>query len=98
MLETFDVPDPTMSCARRESSTVAPQALAMMNGDFTRAYSTKIAERFQGPNSIEQAWRHALGRPPTAEENARAKAFLERNTMADLSLLILNMNEFLYVD
>ena len=98
MLETFDVPDPILSCARRESSTVAPQALAMMNGDFTRAYAAKIAERFKGPGAIESAWRNALGRPPTAAENARAKAFLERNTMADLSLLILNMNEFLYVD
>jgi len=98
MLETFDVPDPAMSCARRESSTVPPQALAMMNGDFTRAYAAKIAERFQGPNAIEQAWRHALGRLPTTDEKQRAEAFLKRTTMADLSLLILNMNEFLYVD
>jgi hypothetical protein len=98
MLETFDVPDPIISCARRESSTVAPQALAMMNGDFTRAYAAKMAERFQGPNAIEQMWRHALGRMPTPDEKARAAAFLQRSTLADLSLLIFNMNEFLYVD
>jgi hypothetical protein len=98
MLETFDIPDPTMSCARRESSTVAPQALAMMNGDFTRTYAAKIAARFEGPNAIEQLWRHALGRKPTNEEQTRANAFLQRNKLADLSLLTLNMNEFLYVD
>jgi hypothetical protein len=98
MLETFDIPDPTMSCARRESSTVAPQALAMMNGDFTRTYAAKIADRFQGPAAVEQLWRHALGRKPTNEETERAKAFLQRNTLAGLSLLTLNMNEFLYVD
>ena len=98
MLETFDVPDPTMSCARRESSTVAPQALAMMNGDFTRAYATKMADRFKGPNAVEASWRHALGRKPTTAETAKAQSFLERNTLADLCLLILNMNEFLYVD
>jgi hypothetical protein len=98
MLETFDVPDPTMSCARRESSTVAPQALAMMNGDFTRSYAAKMAERFQGENAVDNAWRHALGRPPTGAEKEKAQAFLQRNTLADLSLLILNMNEFLYVD
>ncbi|MFN0106070.1 MAG: PSD1 and planctomycete cytochrome C domain-containing protein [Bryobacteraceae bacterium] len=98
MLETFDVPDPTMSCARRESSTVAPQALAMMNGDFTRTYAAKMAQRFAGPDQIEKAWRHSLGRPPTAEEKARADQFLQRNNLPDLCLLILNMNEFLYVD
>jgi len=98
MLETFDVADNTMSCARRESSTVAPQALAMMNGEFTRDYAAKMAERFTGPARIEQAWRHALGRSPSAAESARANAFLERNPFAALCLLILNMNEFLYVD
>ncbi|MBL8240952.1 MAG: PSD1 domain-containing protein [Bryobacterales bacterium] len=98
MLETFDVPDPTQSCARRESSTVAPQALAMMNGDFTRTYAEKMAARFQGSNAVEQAWRHALGRAPAAEEAERAGTFLRRNTLSDLMLLLLNMNEFLYVD
>ena len=98
MLEAFDVPDPTLSCARRESSTVAPQALAMMNGDFTRAYAAKMAEKHKGQNSVETLWRHALGRPPAPAEKQKAEAFLQRNTLADLSLLILNMNEFLYVD
>jgi cytochrome c553 len=98
MLETFDIPDPVLSCARRESSTVAPQALAMMNGDFTRTCAVKMAQRFTGQNQIENVWRNALGRLPAADEKERAQAFLERNKLADLCLLILNMNEFLYVD
>lgn len=98
MLESFDVPDSTISCARRESSTVAPQALAMMNGDFTRSYSAKMADRFKGRDQVSMAWRHSLGRNPTAGESQRAEAFLSRNTLAELMLLILNMNEFLYVD
>ncbi len=98
MLETFDVPDPILSCARRESSTVAPQALAMMNGDFTRTYAAKMAERFAGLGAIEGAWRQMLGRAPTAEERERAQQFLQRNSLTDLCWLILNMNEFLYVD
>ena len=98
MLETFDVPDPILSCARRESSTVAPQALAMMNGDFTRTYAAKMADRFAGPGAIEGAWRQMLGRMPTAAERERAQQFLQRNSLTDLCWLILNMNEFLYVD
>ena len=34
MFETFDQPDAVASCSRRESSTVAPQALTLMNSDF----------------------------------------------------------------
>src|SRR5438309_2628178 len=37
MLQIFDAPDSATSCARRESSTVAPQALALMNGEFAGA-------------------------------------------------------------
>ena len=33
LLQIFDAPDTATSCARREHSTVAPQALAMMNGE-----------------------------------------------------------------
>jgi len=95
MLETFDAPDPAASCARRESSTVAPQALAMLNGDFTRTFAARLAERGQTPDAL---FRRALGRPPSPAEAAKAAAFLQRNSPADLALLILNLNEFLYVD
>ena len=57
-----------------------------------------MADRFKGPNAIEASWRHALGRKPTTAETEKAQAFLQRNTLTDLCLLILNMNEFLYVD
>ena len=34
MLQTFDAPDTATSCPRRDASTVAPQALTLMNSDF----------------------------------------------------------------
>ena len=70
----------------------------MLNGDFTRSYAAKMAERVTGPDRVERVWRNALGRAPEPDEKARAEAFLQRNNLADLCLLILNMNEFLYVD
>ena len=47
MLQIFDAPDTATSCPRRESSTVAPQALAMMNSEFTVAQADKFASRIR---------------------------------------------------
>ena len=33
-MEVFDAPDVQISCPRRESSTHAPQALELLNGDL----------------------------------------------------------------
>src|SRR5205823_9753838 len=45
LLQSFDAPDSATSCARRESSTVAPQALALMNGESTVAQAEQFAAR-----------------------------------------------------
>ncbi len=104
MLETFDAPDASASCARRESSTVAPQALAMMNSEFVNQQADRLAERLKkehpdNPEAwVDAGWRLTVGRAPTAEEKGRALAFLNRNNLARLCLMWFNLNEFLYVD
>jgi hypothetical protein len=104
MLQIFDAPDTASSCPRRESSTVAPQALAMMNSDFSVNHAAKFAERIrkQVPEdavaSVELAWRLAFGRPPTEQEQRTACDYLQRNSLPRLCLLILNMSEFIYAD
>jgi uncharacterized protein DUF1553/uncharacterized protein DUF1549 len=104
MLQIFDAPDTATSCPRRESSTVAPQALALMNSEFTTAQAEQFAARIRklaGDNpeaSVETAWRLALGRLPTAEERQTALDYLRRNSLPRLALLIFNMSEFIYVD
>src|SRR5258706_10754609 len=45
MLETFDLPRMEPNCELRNASTVAPQSLAMMNGEFVLAQSKFFAER-----------------------------------------------------
>ena len=72
MLETFDLPRMEPNCERRNASTIAPQSLAMMNGEFTLAQSKFFAERVvreagAGPERAGQArvaaglWQRALG-------------------------------------
>lgn len=101
MLQVFDAPDTAASCARRETSTVAPQALARMNSAFTASAANAFAARLQKEapdNPIDHAWRIAFSRLPTASEKQTAQDYLNRNSLTRFCLLILNMNEFLYVD
>jgi hypothetical protein len=104
MLQIFDAPDTATSCPRRETSTVAPQALALMNSEFTSEQAKNFAARIHqeagdDPEaSVETGWKIAFGRLPTPEERQIALDYLQRNSPERLCLLILNMNEFLYVD
>jgi hypothetical protein len=104
MLQIFDAPDTAMSCPRRESSTVAPQALALMNGEFTAKHAEQFAARIKKQADddpaaqVEAGWRLAFGRPPAPQERATALEYLQRNSLPRLCLLMFNMSEFIYVD
>jgi hypothetical protein len=101
MLDTFDAPGTAESCPRREISTVAPQALAMMNSDWMERESERFAARVAKSNDpVGEAFRIALARSPEAEERARAQDYLRRNgnNLERLCLLLFNMSEFLYVN
>jgi len=74
LFEVFDYPDPSMVVGRRNHSTVATQALYMMNNAFVREQARAAAQRMLAelPASEDQAivlaFRQTLGRPPTAAE------------------------------
>src|SRR5260370_18137802 len=71
MLQIFDAPDTATSCPRRESSTVAPQALALMNSEFSAAQAKQFAARIgkqagENPEApVETVRLLAVARPPT---------------------------------
>jgi len=104
LLQIFDAPDSAASCARRERSTVAPQALAMMNSEFTNTQAKRFADRIRkqaGDDpaaAINAAWQLALARPPRDQERTTALDYLQRNSLERLCLLLFNMSEFLYAD
>lgn len=102
-METFDAPALQTSCARRESSTHAPQALEMLNGTLANSLAAAFAQRLeheaQGePTAVaERAYRLALGRAPSTEERQLAVAFLHDNPTREFALAMFNLNAFLYV-
>jgi hypothetical protein len=82
LMQAFDGPDAQASCGRRENTTVAPQALALLNDAFVRARAMDFAQRLEvaaGAKTGEQvriAWRLALGREPSADEKESGIAFV----------------------
>ena len=82
-LQTFDSPNAIGSCVRRNPSTVAPQALTLMNDAFVRDQARHFAERLrrEAPDATGQcnlAWRLAFGRPPAEAEMQGALRFYEK--------------------
>jgi hypothetical protein len=103
-LEVFDQPDAQVSCPKRESSTHAPQALELLNGDLSNRLAERLADRLRkeaGDGSARQAdlaYRLAVGRAPTANERALAVDFLASGALREFALAVFNLNGFLYVD
>ena len=83
MFTTFDAPDSSVSCGRRDVTTVAPQALTMLNSDFmiekARSFAGRlITEHGQDPGAwVDSAWRTAFARPASPEERQTALEMLQ---------------------
>jgi hypothetical protein len=83
MFDIFDTPINAVSCAGRDVSTVAPQALWLMNNRTAFGQSERLAARLvreAGKESsawVDRAWRLALGRVPTKEEAAEAQRLID---------------------
>jgi len=108
-LTVFDAPDGTAGVGERPSTTVAPQALHLMNNPQVRAAAKGLAKRSLSAGDdaavVRRAYRLALGRAPTAGEQADAAAFLRGTTgpareaaAADFCQVLFCLNEFLYAE
>lgn len=85
LLEAFDLPDMHESCARRTQTTVAPQALMLLNSDLVLGIARSFAGRllYDNPEGVPEqiirdGYRLAFGREPDATELARGMQFLEQ--------------------
>jgi len=88
IFEAFDFADPSMVVGVRNVSTVAPQALFLMNHPFVREQAGAAAKRLLAEKSADddarllRACRLALGRAPTAGEQAIARKVLQNTSDA----------------
>jgi hypothetical protein len=103
LLEVFDAPDLLTSCARREQSTHAPQALELLNGptsnDLAKSFAARLDREARTPaEQVELAYRLAAGRAPTPKEKAIGAEYIRKVPLSEFSLAIMNLNAFLYVN
>lgn len=100
LMERFDCPDVSMITAKRTTTITAIQALALLNNPFVLKQAEHLAERVEntGGDPVRTVFRIALQRPPDAREQQTLSAYLSREGLVNLCRLILNLNEFLFVD
>jgi hypothetical protein len=104
LFETFDQPNLINSVDRRNRSTVAPQALLLMNNSAVLLQAGRFADRLRreagsDPGAqVDRAFALALGRPPDAAERRAALAYLDGGpgSLAGFCHVLFNLNEFVY--
>ncbi|HXU76685.1 MAG TPA: DUF1553 domain-containing protein, partial [Methylomirabilota bacterium] len=104
-LQAFDVDDGRAPCPMRTQTVTAPQALFLMNSPEIDKACGQLAARVQNdtkgdlPAAIDLAYRLALSRPPAPAEKKNALAYLENDParLKQLSWLLFNLDEFVYV-
>ncbi|MBW3539374.1 MAG: DUF1549 and DUF1553 domain-containing protein [Planctomycetes bacterium] len=133
LLEAFDFPDMHEACAQRAETTIAPQALMLLNSELILDAARSLAERVDREAEastaaalVLRAWQLTFGREPADDELAAAAEFLNqqeslasaqplvapepaerapadsndprRAALVDLCHVLLNANEFLFVE
>jgi hypothetical protein len=103
--EAFDRPDTNASCPRRPVTTIAPQALSLLNSPLSaeaaRALSDRTRREAGGAleRRVDQAYLLTLGRRPDPSERALARDSLASGgSFAEFCLALINVNEFVYLD
>jgi hypothetical protein len=83
MMAMFDAPDGLQSLGQRQTTTVAPQALLLMNNSQVRAWSREFARQLAASagaslaEAVRSGYWLALSRPPSDDELADTLGFLE---------------------
>ena len=114
MMVIFDAPEALGGVADRPTTTIAPQALHLMNNANMRRYAKSLAGRLGDASNLEAAidrgYRIALGRPADAEERADGAAFIalqmatypaataRRQALVDWCHVLMCLNEFVYIE
>jgi hypothetical protein len=117
MFDVFDQPNASLSCERREVTTVPTQALTLFNNETYVVQSQDLAARLQREAGSDPAaqvkllYRIVYSREASAKEVQQALEFLKSrgalapqtgslvlSPLAELAHVVLNSNEFVYIN
>jgi hypothetical protein len=102
-MTTLDCADSSQSTPQRNETLTAPQALSLLNNDFSLVMSKAFAgslESSAGTRSDQLNWayRAATGHAPSQTELNDLVQFSERHGLVNTCRVLLNLNEFVFVD
>ena len=83
LFQLLDFPDPAVPTGDRSTTTVAPQALLMLNSDFVMQSADELAARLLSESSnddqrLSRLYVIAYGREPIADERTAIRTFLAK--------------------
>ena len=92
-----------MRVDRRNESLSPLQALALLNNGFLLMQAEALANRARAEASdpagqLERAFRLALSRQPTSVEAGELGVYAAKNGLPQTCRILLNLNEFSFVD
>ncbi len=82
MMQLFDQPEPLVSVGNRPSTTIAPQALALINSpqirDYAHAFARQLAPLYRDSpaGAVKQGYSRAIARDPDEQELRSTMEFL----------------------
>jgi hypothetical protein len=109
LFRTYDFPDPNTTSPRRDQTTVAPQALFLLNHPIAQQLAQRLARRSdltasnQTVPRVTRLYQLCFARAPSTQELDLAVDFLRLQTDSerawiDLAHALLLSNEFVFVD
>ena len=103
-LTTLDCPSPANLVPARNTTTTALQSLALLNNDFMLKQSGYFADRVKAEvgndadAQVTRAFQLAFGRKPSPTEATAAATLLQSRGLHQMCRMLLNANEFVYMD
>jgi hypothetical protein len=103
-LDCLDCADPNVNTPVRNTTLTALQALALLNNPFMVRQAEFFAERVKKEaggdvnRQIDRAVLLAFARPATTQERQALAGFARKHGLAAACRLLLNANEFVFVD
>jgi hypothetical protein len=102
-MAALDCADPSMAVDKRNETVTPLQALTLLNNQLTVSMARHFAARVENgggdlPRQLETAFRLALARSPNDGELKTLVDYAKQHGLANACRLILNLNEFVFVD
>lgn len=104
LLESLDCADPSVSAPRRAQTITPIQSLSLLNSSFVEHCAKHLADRVRSEagtemdHQLDRLYQRTLGRSPKPSELEWTRQLAQQRGLEQVALVLLNTNEFLFVE